>query len=585
MTVAGAAGPGASVATAGLWSAPAPLGEGGSAVLADVAINDAATAVVAWSGNGAPVRVAMRPAGAPFGPIETLAPDGGEAVAAALNGRGDALIAWSRSGALGLAERAWGEPEFTAVPTTVAGIKDGPDVAFVENGRAVVVWAGTDGAVHLLTHDLGGDTVTSPDLAPAPGNSSAHVGAAGGHAVATWTATETSGSQVTTHVRASVLPPGGTFGAAEDIASATSDTQSPSWTGSQLSAGSVAVSPGGAADVLVHALEFLGVTGEFGAAGLVAARPMGAWTPQQRLGSAIGLQLGGQYHADLAAGSAGDALYVDGERSDFAPTMRFSARRRAVDGTLYGERSTLHAGAQGEIRAAQSTPRRFLVLMRSGGGLRSRAGSPATGFEAPLVFSATNASRLLGLAGAKSGLAVAAWVTTSGRVQAAIYDDSLGPASLPPVAALDTVAPVLSRLSLSPRRFAVRRRSPRSAAARGTRIRWRLSEPARVTLRVDRVRLGFRRGERCVARRPRTGGVRRCKRYSRVGSFARTAQAGRTALRFNGRVRRRALRRGPLPADGDRPRRDGQPIKGEAGAIQGRAPLRVGSVSRYPACP
>ena len=344
--------------------------------------------------------------------------------------------------------------------------------------------------------------------------------------------------------------------------------------------GSVAVSPGGAADVLVHALEFLGVAGEFGAAGLVAARPMGAWTPQQRLGSAIGLQLGGQYHADLAAGSAGDALYVDGERSDFAPTMRFSARRRAVDGTLYGERSTLHAGAQGEIRAAQSTPRRFLVLMRSGGGLRSRAGSPATGFEAPLVFSATNASRLLGLAGARSGLAVAAWVTTSGRLQAAIYDDSLGPASLPPVAALDTVAPVLSRLSLWPRRFAVRRRSPRSAAARGTRIRWRLSEPARVTLRVDRVRLGFRRGERCVARRPRTGGVRRCKRFSRVGSFARTAQAGRTAVRFNGRVRRRALRLGRYrltaiarDAMGNRSRARRAPIQVV------RAPLKASGIS------
>jgi hypothetical protein len=281
--------------------------------------------------------------------------------------------------------------------------------------------------------------------------------------------------------------------------------------------------------VLVDALEFLGVPGEFGAAGLVAARPMGAWTPPQRLGSAIGLQVGGQYRADLAAGSAGDALYVDGERSDFAAAMRFTARRRAVDGTLFGEATTLHTGPQGEIRAAQLTPKRFLALMRSDGGLRSRAGSPATGFEAPLVFSAADASGLLGLAGAQSGLAVAAWVTTSGRLKAAIYDDSLGPASLPPVAARDRVAPVLSRLSMSPRRFSV---------PRGTRIRWRLSEPARVTLRVDRVRRGYRRGERCVARRPRTGGVRRCKRFPHVGSFARVAQAGRTAVRFKGFVRR-----------------------------------------------
>jgi hypothetical protein len=236
MTVAGAAGPGASVATAGLWSAPAPLAEDGSAVLADVAVNEAGTAVVAWSAGGGPVRVAMRPAAAPFRPTETLAPDGGQGVAAALNGHGDAVVAWSRNGALGLAERTGGDLHFTVVPTTVAGIKDGPDLAFVGNDRALVVWAGTDGAVHLLTHDLGGDAVARPDLAPGPGNSSAHLGAAGGHAVATWTFTETSGSQVTTHARASVRPQGGSFGAAQDIASATSDTHSPSWTGSLLAA-------------------------------------------------------------------------------------------------------------------------------------------------------------------------------------------------------------------------------------------------------------------------------------------------------------------------------------------------------------
>jgi hypothetical protein len=182
--------------------------------------------------------------------------------------------------------------------------------------------------------------------------------------------------------------------------------------------------------------------------------------------------------------------------------------------------------------------------MRAGTGLRSRAGSPATGFSDPLVFSGTDASRLMALAGAPSGLGAAAWVTTTGQVHAAIYDDSLGPGSLAPPAASDTVAPVLSRLSVSPRRFAARR-SARAAVARGTRIRWRLSEPARVTLRVDRVRSGFRRGGRCVARRLQSGRIRRCARFTRVGSLVRTGQTGRTAVRFNGFVRRRALRPGP----------------------------------------
>jgi hypothetical protein len=92
---------------------------------------------------------------------------------------------------------------------------------------------------------------------------------------------------------------------------------------------------------------------------------------------------------------------------------------------------------------------------------------------------------------------------------------------------------------VSPKRFKVRRRS-RTAA----RIRWRLSERSRVTLRIDRARPGFRRGGRCVARRPRTGRIRRCTRYTRVGSFTRTRQAGRATVRFNGYMRSRALRPG-----------------------------------------
>ena len=39
--------------------------------------------------------------------------------------------------------------------------------------------------------------------------------------------------------------------------------------------------------------------------------------------------------------------------------------------------------------------------------------------------------------------------------------------------------------------------------------------------------------------------MRRCTRFVRVGSFARTAPAGMTSLRFNGFVNRRPLRAGP----------------------------------------
>src|SRR5262249_41700653 len=128
-------------------------------------------------------------------------------------------------------------------------------------------------------------------------------------------------------------------------------------------------------------------------------------------------------------------------------------------------------------------------------------------------FSGTDGSQLLGLAGAPSGLGAAAWVTTTGQLHAAIYDDSLSPASPPPPASADTVRPLLSQLSVTPRRF-----------ARGTRLRWRLSEPARVTLRVDRL---LRHG-----------------RVAHMGSFARTARKGTTSARFRGFLKSRKLRAG-----------------------------------------
>ena len=251
--------------------------------------------------------------------------------------------------------------------------------------------------------------------------------------------------------------------------------------------------------------------------------------------------------------------------------MTFSANARAGPSASYGQPTTLLAGAPGEVQAAALAPGRFVVLMRTANVLMSRAGGGG-GFAPALRFTGTDATRLLGMDGMRGGLAAAAWLTTSGSVDAAIYDDASEPGSLPPAAGRDTTPPVLSRLSVAPRRFAVRR-SAQGRRTRGTRIRWRLSEPARVVLRVDRARPGFRRGSRCQAKRPRAGRARRCTRFVRVGSFARTAPAGTTSLRFNGFVRRRALPAGPLPVDCDRHRRRAPHREGQARALHGRARL------------
>ena len=136
----------------------------------------------------------------------------------------------------------------------------------------------------------------------APRSSGPHIGAGCGHAVAAWTNSERTGGQVSTHVRASVLTPGGAFGAAEDVASATSNTETPIWTGSHYTASAVAVSGGGSADVRIDALELLGQAGEVGEAGLVVARVAGAWTAPQCLGGAALLVYGSRHDSDLAAG-------------------------------------------------------------------------------------------------------------------------------------------------------------------------------------------------------------------------------------------------------------------------------------------
>ena len=512
------------VARAGLWSAPATLGQASTAVEGDLAVDADGTAIVAWADSDGAVRAAVRAPGAAFAPTLTLAPDGRGAVAVAHDGHGGWLVAWSRNGSLGLAERTPARPELTVVPTGIGGVQLSLDVAFAGTGRAIVVWSGTDGAIHALSRELGGQSVPLPDLAAGPGNSGPRLGAAGGHAVAAWTNRE-GGPPTTTRIRAALLTQAGSFTAPEDVASATSHG-APTFSGSDIFARKVVVSAGGAADVLISSVEFLGVPGELAVAALVAARPRDPWLPAERFGYAGVVPSGEELDADIAAGQAGDALYVQGERK-LNSSMVFTARGRTAGAASYGEASVLHAGARGQVRAAPLAGGRYLVLLRSGTSLFSRAGNTATGFENPLVFSGTDGSRILGLAGAPSGLAAAAWLTTSGQLHAAIYDDSLQPRSPPPPAAADTVAPRLSRLSVAPRRFPAPRRA-HGAEARGTRIRWTLSERARVTFRVDRTRSGVKRG----------------RRLARQGTFARMAPKGRTTLRFTGFLRGRALRPG-----------------------------------------
>jgi 6-phosphogluconolactonase (cycloisomerase 2 family) len=110
----------------------------------------------------------------------------------------------------------------------------------------------------------------------------------------------------------------------------------------------------------------------------------------------------------------------------------------------------------------------------------------------------------------------------------------------PPTARRDTVRPVLSRVSVFPRKFAVARAVQRAATvakriARRTTFRYRLSEAARVRFAIKR---------RAVRRRGRGCRKQRCIRFKAAGALSQRGKAGRNRKRFNGRLNGRGLRPG-----------------------------------------
>ena len=161
-----------------------------------------------------------------------------------------------------------------------------------------------------------------------------------------------------------------------------------------------------------------------------------------------------------------------------------------------------------------------------------------------------------GAVAASPGRALTCKVTASNgggsasATSAAVTLPTPAPTPTPTPIPLPDLAPVLSEVSVSNKRFrlAAGRTSPTGVAAaakRGTRFRFRLSEDATVTIAINRVRGGFRRGTKCVAKRPR-GARRRCDLA--VGSLRRTAKAGRRQVTFTGRIGRKALKPGSYVA-------------------------------------
>ena len=109
----------------------------------------------------------------------------------------------------------------------------------------------------------------------------------------------------------------------------------------------------------------------------------------------------------------------------------------------------------------------------------------------------------------------------------------------------DVIAPVISRLRLSPTRFRAARSGAPLAAAVGTHLSLRLSEATTVTFRVRWLAPGRRVNGRCVRPTARNRGAARCTRTVRLrGRILRQLAAGTTQLRYRGRLAGRRLRPG-----------------------------------------
>jgi hypothetical protein len=108
-----------------------------------------------------------------------------------------------------------------------------------------------------------------------------------------------------------------------------------------------------------------------------------------------------------------------------------------------------------------------------------------------------------------------------------------------------TVAPRLSSLSISPRKFFAARSGATIAIARkpgGATVSYTDSTAALTTFAVSHSAPGVRRGRRCIKPpRAHSPGTHRCKRTVVDGTFEHMDARGRVSFRFTGRLRGRAL--------------------------------------------
>jgi sugar lactone lactonase YvrE len=111
----------------------------------------------------------------------------------------------------------------------------------------------------------------------------------------------------------------------------------------------------------------------------------------------------------------------------------------------------------------------------------------------------------------------------------------------------DTTAPRVSFAKVDPNKFSVGTKpTPKVllTARAGTKIKFLLSEPASVSLRIEQALAGRLSKGRCVKPSRKLRKNKKCTRYVKKGTLRRTGVQGQNSVAFSGRIGTRALKRG-----------------------------------------
>lgn len=122
----------------------------------------------------------------------------------------------------------------------------------------------------------------------------------------------------------------------------------------------------------------------------------------------------------------------------------------------------------------------------------------------------------------------------------------LVPDPQPILTPVDTVAPsFVGKPSFSPSRFKAAgkkaRASRKGGPPTGAKLKFSLSEAAKVTVTIARKAAGRKAGTRCVAPGKAKPGAAKCTRYVKVGSLTPNGAQGANQVPFNGKLKGRAL--------------------------------------------